>query len=183
MPLITKLLGVRVLEQTVFNDPRGCFVKTFQKCVFDDLQLNNDFEEYFYTKSTKNVIRGLHFQAPPYDHAKLVSVITGTILDVVLDIRLNSPTYNQYQTFELSAENHKSIYIPSGFAHGFCTLGEEATVSYLTTSEHSSNHDKGIRYDSFGFDWPIKDPILSARDLLLPVFNEFKTPFVGEDWL
>jgi len=179
----TKFRSVFVVEQNISHDNRGTFVKTFQKSLFNEHQLQTGFVECFHTKSEKNVIRGMHFQSPPQDHAKLISVIAGTILDVILDIRIDSPTYKQFITLELSEENHQSVYIPSGFAHGFCSLSDEVTVSYMTTSEHSPEHDKGIRYDSIGFDWPIKLPILSIRDLSSPLFNEFESPFNGETGL
>ena len=173
----TKLSGVYILEQSVFKDSRGAFVKIFQESFFSELGLETEFNENYYTRSKEDVVRGMHFQVPPYDHAKLVTVIHGTILDVILDLRKNSPTYGQYETFELSRENRKSIYIPRGFAHGFTVLGDSAIAYYMVTSEYSAEHDCGIRYDSFGFEWPVVDPIISDRDKSFPAFSEFQSPF------
>ena len=173
----TALSGVFILEQSVFKDPRGAFVKIFQESFFKERGLECDFKENYYTRSKEDVIRGMHFQTPPYDHAKLVTVIHGTILDVILDLRKGSPTFGQYETFELSRENRKSIYIPRGFAHGFTVLGESAIAYYMVTSEYNAEHDCGIRYDSFGLDWPVVNPIVSDRDKAFPAFSEFKSPF------
>lgn len=173
----TNLSGVFILEQSVFKDSRGAFVKIFQDSFFRERNLEADFRENYYTRSKEDVIRGMHFQIPPYDHAKLVTVIQGTILDVILDLRKASPTFGHYETFELSRENRKSIYIPRGFAHGFTVLGESAIAYYMVTSEYSAEHDCGIRYDSFGFNWPVSTPIISDRDKSFPPFSEFNSPF------
>ena len=173
----TKFDGVLILEQSVFKDARGAFVKIFQESFFREHGLECGFRENYYTRSKEDVIRGMHFQVPPHDHAKLVTVIQGTILDVILDLRKDSPTFGQYETFELSRENRKSIYIPRGFAHGFTVLGESAIAYYMVTTEYSAEHDCGIRYDSFGFDWPVTNPIVSDRDKSFPAFSEFKSPF------
>ena len=173
----TDLEGVYLLEQSVFKDARGAFVKIYQNSFFGEHGLEGDFKECYYTRSKEEVVRGMHFQSPPADHAKLVTVISGTILDVVLDIRRASPTYGKYETFELSRENGKSIYIPRGFAHGFTVLGESAVACYMVTSEYSPENDMGIRYDSFGFKWPVFNPIVSSRDLSFPSFVDFKSPF------
>ncbi|MCC2631400.1 MAG: dTDP-4-dehydrorhamnose 3,5-epimerase [Patescibacteria group bacterium] len=173
----TDLEGIRVIEPPHFIDERGTFTKTFHKEAFEKESLGTDFQESYYSTSKKNVIRGMHFQSPPQDHAKLVYVTRGSILDVVLDIRKNSPTYGKHLTFELSAENHKAIYIPSGFAHGFLSLEDGTAVTYLQTTMHSPEHDKGIHAHSFGLQWDISKPIMSERDLSFPHFEEFQTPF------
>ncbi len=176
----TNLNGVYLIEPKVFEDNRGQFVKIFHEQTFREKRLSCDFKESFYSTSRKDVIRGMHFQVPPQDHAKLVYVTSGRILDVVLDIRKNSPTYGKYVSVELSDVNRKSIYIPVGFAHGFCVLSEEATVIYMQTTMHSPEHDAGIRWDSFGMNWTIKNPVLSERDRSFPKFEEFDSPFVAE---
>lgn len=173
----TSLEGVYIVEQSVFKDRRGSFVKTFQRSFFDKHGLESDFTENYYTRSKEDVVRGMHFQTPPHDHAKLVTVIQGTILDVVLDLRKGSSTYGKWETFELSRENRKSIYIPRGFAHGFAALSELAIAYYMVSSEYSQDHDKGILWNSFGFKWPVSDPIVSGRDLTFPVFADFCSPF------
>lgn len=176
----TDLEGVYIIEPKVFGDSRGEFVKTFHEQTFREEGLVCDFKESFYSTSRKDVIRGMHFQVPPQDHAKLVYVTFGKILDVVLDIRKNSRTYGKHITVELSDMNRASIYIPSGFAHGFSVLSEEAVVIYMQSTMHSPEHDAGIRWDSFGMDWAIKSPVLSERDRNFPKLKEFKSPFISE---
>ena len=119
----------------------------------------------------------MHFQIPPRDHAKLVTVIQGTIIDVILDIRKNSPTFGRHVEIELSRENRRSIYIARGLAHGFGTLSDSAIAYYMVTSEYSPEHDRGIRFDSFGYRWPISTPIVSDRDLSHVPFDQFVSPF------
>ncbi len=177
----TKLKDVYIIEQNVFKDERGAFIKTFQKSEFEKRGLECDFKENYYTKSKEDVIRGMHFQIPPHDHAKLVTVIQGTIVDVILDLRKNSLTYNQFIAVELSRENRKSIYIPRGCAHGFGVLSDSATAYYMVTTEHNPQADKGILFNSFGFDWAsesgIKNQILSERDKSFIPLEKFESPF------
>jgi len=161
----TQLDGVFEIENKVFEDHRGKFVKTFHEDAFKSHGLEYDFKESFYSVSKKNVLRGMHFQLPPHDHAKLVYVTDGEILDVAVDIRKNSPTFGEYFSTKLSSGNAKSLYMSKGFAHGFLTLSNSATVTYLTTTIHAPEHDSGIRWDSFGFDWwGCDNPIISNRD-------------------
>jgi dTDP-4-dehydrorhamnose 3,5-epimerase len=167
----TNLDGVFVIQNRKFEDHRGLFVKTFHNDVFREAGLETDFKESFYSVSKKHVLRGMHFQLPPHDHAKLVYVSAGEILDVVVDIRKNSQTYGQYVTKNLSSENAQSLYIAKGFAHGFLTLSDTATVIYLTTMFYAPDHDSGVRWDSFGFDWPEFDFIISERDQDLPALK------------
>ncbi|WP_040726089.1 dTDP-4-dehydrorhamnose 3,5-epimerase [Thiomicrorhabdus sp. Kp2] len=162
----TNLDGVFEIENKVFEDIRGKFVKTFHEDVFQSHGLERDFKESFYSTSKKGVLRGMHFQLPPHDHAKLVYVADGEILDVVVDIRKESPTFGQHFSTRLSSENAKSLYMGKGYAHGFLTLTDSATVIYLTTTLHQPDYDSGIRWDSFGFEWPsfTEDLIISNRD-------------------
>jgi dTDP-4-dehydrorhamnose 3,5-epimerase len=173
----TPLHDVYVIAQTVSKDKRGYFVKNFQSSLFAKHNLECDFKESYYTESHKNVIRGMHFQTPPHDHAKLITVISGTIIDVVLDIRKSSKTYGRYFEIELSRDNGKSLYIPRGCAHGFGVLGDMAIAYYQVTSEHNPDHDSGIRLDGFGFSWPIANPVISDRDSAFPALNNFESPF------
>jgi dTDP-4-dehydrorhamnose 3,5-epimerase len=173
----TSLGGVYIIEQDVHKDSRGAFVKMFQRSFFAKYGLEGDYSENYYTRSHEDVIRGMHFQAPPADHAKLVTVIQGTIIDVILDIRKASPTYGKFIEIELSRENRRSIYIPRGCAHGFGTLSETAIAYYMVSSEYDAAHDAGIRYDSFGYDWPIPNPIMSDRDKSFLPFSSFRSPF------
>ena len=173
----TILNGVHVLELKRFGDDRGSFVKIFHQDTWLAEHLPFTLAESYFSVSKRNVIRGMHFQTPPADHTKLVYVTNGTILDVVLDIRVDSPTYGQHISFELSSDNAKMMYIPSGFAHGFLALTDDAAVTYLQTTMHSPANDQGVRFDSLGFDWGVHSPILSARDQQFPTLAEFKSPF------
>lgn len=173
----TALKDVFILKHNEFSDQRGSFVKFFQRSFFESRGIKNGFQEVFYTESKKNVIRGMHFQIPPEDHAKLTTVIDGEILDVVLDLRKSSPTFGKHIKILLSRENRKSIYIPSGCAHGFLSNHDKSIICYMVTTEHSIPHDLGIRWNSFGCDWNIDNPIISERDVSFPTFNEFTSPF------
>jgi len=173
----TDIHGVCVIEQSVHEDFRGSFVKTFHEEVFKEQGLETHFRESYHSESKIGVIRGMHFQVPPYDHAKVATVITGKVIDVVLDIRRNSPTFGKYVVIELSRGNRRSIYIPRGCAHGFLAEEENTIVFYNTTTVYNAGADKGIRWDSFGYKWPLAAPILSARDRSFPPLSEFDSPF------
>lgn len=160
----TNLDGVFEIQNKKFEDQRGVFIKTFHENIFKETGLESDFKESFFSISRKGVLRGMHFQLPPKDHAKLVYVTGGEVLDVAVDIRKGSLTYGQYFATILSQENAKSLYIGKGYAHGFLTISESATIVYLTSTVHSPENDTGIHWDSFGFDWGVKKPILSERD-------------------
>jgi len=173
----TDIEGLFILEPRIFEDTRGKFIKTFTDEFFKDNNLNINIKETYYSISNKDVIRGMHFQTPPYDHIKLVYVPFGSITDVVLDIREKSDTYGKYFSLKLSSDNGKILIIPKGFAHGFKSLEDNTNVTYMQTSCYSANNDEGIRYDSFEFDWDCNKPELSTRDLSFQSLDEFKTPF------
>jgi len=160
----TSLDGIFEIENKKLSDERGVFIKTFHTDAFKEHNLQTDFKESFYSVSKKNVLRGMHFQLPPHDHAKLVYVVDGEILDVVVDVRKESSTFGQFYSTKLSSDNAKSLYIAKGFAHGFLTLSESATVIYSITTVYAPDFDAGIRWDSFGFDWKVNTPIISSRD-------------------
>ncbi len=172
--------GLKIIEANHFQDERGLFHKFFSKDDFSTFGLDFDFKESYYSINKKNVIRGMHFQIPPADHTKLVYVTSGKILDVVLDIRKNSATYGKYFSVELSSAVAKALYIPKGFAHGFLSMEDNTCVHYMQTSCYNKECDYGIRYDSFGFNWNVVNPIVSGRDLTHPLFNEFSSPFTGK---
>ncbi|MCB0310354.1 MAG: dTDP-4-dehydrorhamnose 3,5-epimerase family protein, partial [Bdellovibrionales bacterium] len=151
---------------------------TFHKSSFRKHAIDLNFEESFYSRSLRGVIRGMHFQVPPMQHAKLIYVTEGDILDVAIDLRRSSASYGRFFAIELSAENHKAVLVPCGFAHGFLTKSPFANVVYLQSSEHSPEHDLGIRWDSFGFNWGIESPLLSDRDRNFPSLESFESPFV-----
>ena len=161
----TRLDGVFEIQNKIFEDHRGVFVKTLHKGMFHQAGLDADFKESFYSTSTKGVLRGMHFQLPPHDHAKLVYVTNGEVLDVAVDIRKGSPTFGKTYSTKLSGENGKSLYMRKGFAHGFLTLSETATVVYSTTTVYAPQSDTGILWNSFGFDWgEVDEELLSERD-------------------
>lgn len=165
-----------IIEHIVHKDERGSFIKTFNESSFNEIGIPNiKVRERYFSHSYKNVIRGMHFQTPPYDHLKIVTVARGQIVDVVLDLRKKSETYGKYYNTKLSIG--KSLIIPKGFAHGFIALEDISIVEYNQTTEYSPEHDAGILYSSFGFDWNISNPIISARDLAFPSFASFKSPF------
>jgi dTDP-4-dehydrorhamnose 3,5-epimerase len=161
----TAIEGVKLITLAPLRDDRGWFLKTFHAPTFRASGLESEFPESFVSLSKRNVIRGMHFQRPPHDHAKIVRCLSGRVLDVALDIRSGSRTCLQHVTFTLDAGTPQAVYMPRGIAHGFLTLSEEAVLEYHTSTVHHPASDCGIRWDSFGFDWPLEnEPILSLRD-------------------
>lgn len=177
LSLSQPLSGVHLLQPKVFIDQRGDFVKTYHVREFAALGIEFNPVEEFFSTSRKGVIRGMHFQLPPHDHAKLVYCIRGRVLDVLLDLRKASPSYGKMATAVLSRENHHQFYIPSGIAHGFAALEDDSVMVYKTTTVHAPESDAGIRWDSFGCDWQTAAPIVSVRDNGFPSLAEFLTPF------
>jgi len=177
----TPIVGLKILEPKVFQDLRGRFIKTFNDDFFKEHGVEIEIKESYYSISHKDVIRGMHFQIPPYDHIKLVYVPNGAIIDVVLDIRKGSPTYKKFFKIELSADNGKVLIIPKGLAHGFKSLQDNTNVTYMQTTCYSKEADKGIRFDSFGFDWECDNPKVSDRDISFKRLDEFDSPFVFGD--
>lgn len=173
LPLSDALL----LTLPKFSDDRGAFVKTYQNSIILENGINFQLQESYFSISKKDVIRGMHFQTPPHDHQKIVFCPSGRILDVLLDLRKDSPSYGKYFAQELSAENHLALYIPKGFAHGFKALSENAMTYYLVSSEHNTQHDAGIHYNSFGMDWDCTHPTISQRDSQFPNIDQFLSPF------
>jgi len=176
--LHTAIPGCYELRPRVISDLRGTFVKTFHRDLFSEHRLNVDWPEEYYSVSRQNVLRGLHFQLPPHDHEKLVYCTAGEVLDVVVDLRIGSPTYHQYALFYLSAETARMVYIPRGLAHGFLTLSESATMMYKVASVYAQQYDSGIFGNSAGIDWPVTSPVVSERDAKLPTLAEFASPFI-----
>jgi len=159
------------------EDERGDFVKVLHADNFYENGLQYDFKESYYSTSNQNVIRGMHFQIPPNDHAKLVYAIHGEVTDVLLDLRTSSPTYLKYCSLSLGKDKHNAVYIPNGVAHGFAVRSKMAVLVYLTTTVYNKNSDTGILWNSFDFDWGIEQPIISDRDLGFLSLNEFNSPF------
>lgn len=174
----TPLIGLYILETEKIQDNRGSFQKLFNNEFFQEHGLDGNFKEFYYSVSKKGVIRGMHFQLPPYEHIKLVYVSKGKIKDVVVDIRKNSLTYGQAFSIELDDVKGQYLYIPIGFAHGFLSLENDSIVNYAQTSCYSKKFDSGIIYDSIGFEWEASNPIVSERDLAFERLEKFKSPFL-----
>jgi len=173
----TKLKGCFILKPKVFEDSRGYFFEsfnqnTFNKLIGESVNFIQDNESY----SSKGVLRGLHYQAGEYAQAKLVRVVKGSVLDVAVDIREDSPTYGQHISIELSEENKKQIYIPRGFAHGFIVLSDTAIFSYKCDNFYNKESERGIIYNDkdLNIDWVLnkKEFIVSEKDLQLPILKE-----------
>ena len=173
----TKFNGCYVIDTDIHYDSRGSFTKYYNEKEFLKNGINYAFKEQFFTISNKNVLRGMHFQLPPHEHCKLVSCFSGAVLDVLLDLRKGSSTYGESGSFELSANNGKTLFIPIGVAHGFLSLEDNSGMLYSTSAEYAPDYDAGIRWDSFEYNWPIKNPVVSARDDNQPLFHEIDSPF------
>jgi dTDP-4-dehydrorhamnose 3,5-epimerase len=161
------------MEPVVHGDDRGFFMETWNARRYRDAGLPDHFVQANVSRSAKGVIRGLHYQYPE-PQGKLVTVLEGRIFDVAVDIRSDSPTFRQWAGVELSAGNHRQFYVPEGFAHGFCVLGENALLSYLCTREYSTEHDAGIAWNDadIGIRWPIDPVSLSDKDSNAPLLSQ-----------
>ena len=176
----TKIQDLYIIKPDVFEDERGYFFESFNKEKFKTLGLDLDFVQDNESKSQKNVLRGLHFQKPPFAQGKLVRVVKGAVLDVAVDLRTNSETYGQWEAVELSEENKLMYWIPPGFAHGFLTLRNDTVFTYKCTNVYNKESEGSILWndDSLKIDWNLKqDPILSQKDKEAPIFKEFISPF------
>ena len=168
-----------VIEPRLFNDERGFFYESFNKNNLDKI-VNVVFVQDNESKSYKGVVRGLHFQRPPFEQTKLVRCVSGKILDVAVDLRTNSKTYGKSFSIELSSENNKQLFVPKGFAHGFQVLSETAIVNYKVDNFYNSKSDSGIIWNDKDLliDWKLDiKPILSDKDLKLESFKNLKSPF------
>jgi len=171
------LSGAAVILLPHSEDSRGNFTKVFQDSVFLKNNLDFQLKESYYSFSHQNVIRGMHFQLPPAQHIKIVFCPKGSILDTILDLRKESTTYGKSYSTVLSSTNNKALFIPEGFAHGFKSLENDSMTYYLVSSEYQQEKDTGIKWDSFGMDWEIKNPIISERDNTFIDFKAFRSPF------
>ena len=173
--------GLLLFEPTVFEDARGYFFESFNQKIFEEQGLKKLFVQDNQSRSSFGVIRGLHYQSPPFAQSKLVRVLSGSILDVVVDIRKGSPTYGKTFTIELSASNKKQLYIPVGFAHGFSVLTDTAEVLYKCDEYYNRGAERGILYSctTLDIDWKIPGEarIISEKDQHNPGFQELNTEF------
>lgn len=173
----SSISAIKVIEAFDSADVRGGFTKFYHEDDFQAAGIDFGIKEIYYSVSARNVIRGMHFQLPPYDHAKLVHVIAGRVMDAVVDLRKGSDTYGQYVTFILDGKIKQAIYIPRGFAHGFKALEDNTVMQYCVGSVYNKDADSGIRYDSIGLDWGAQEAIVSDRDKSFISLAEFQTPF------
>ena len=177
MKVVDELLpGACLVRLNRFSDRRGDLIKTYMRSVFEASGIRFDFREEYYSISSKDVIRGLHFQLPPHDHDKLVYCPVGAIEDVLLDLR-TGPGYGKFRSVMLSEDEPTVVVVPKGVAHGFRSLTDRSFVVSKASTEYAPEYDMGIRWDSFGFDWRCEAPILSDRDLRHQAFADFVSPF------
>jgi dTDP-4-dehydrorhamnose 3,5-epimerase len=177
----TKIPEVYIIEPSVFGDNRGYFLESFNLDKFVENVYTVKFVQDNESKSSKGVLRGLHFQKPPFEQAKLVRCIEGKVADVAVDIRKGSPTYGKHITVELSGENKRQLFVPRGFAHGFVVLSESATFAYKVDNSYAPEYDSGIKYDDsdLNINWGLteNEVQLSAKDKNLPAFKDLNSPF------
>jgi len=172
----TELDDVIVVEPKIFGDNRGFFLETYKASEFADNGININFYQDNHSRSTKGVIRGLHFQHFPKPQAKLVRCLHGKIFDVAVDIRPDSKNFGKWFGIELSEENKKMLFIPEGFAHGFSVLSEEAEVLYKASNEYAPELDAGLLWNDkeLNINWHVENPIISEKDKILPTFSQYK---------
>ena len=177
----TAIPDVYIIEPTVFGDHRGYFLESFNLEKFKENVYPIKFLQDNESKSSRGVLRGLHFQKPPFNQAKLVRCIEGSVMDVAVDIRKGSPTYGKHVAVELTGENKRQLFVPRGFAHGFSVLSDSAVFAYKVDNTYAPKYDSGIRYDDqeLNIDWGLtqEDVQLSEKDKNLAFFKDLETPF------
>ena len=177
----TEIEGVVIIEPRIFKDDRGYFYESFSQCEFEEKVCRTTFVQDNQSKSSYGVVRGLHFQKPPYSQSKLVRCVKGKVLDVAVDIRKGSPTYGQHVAVELTEDNHRQFFVPRGFAHGFAVLSETAVFQYKCDNFYAPQADGGISIldESLGIDWqiPMDKALLSEKDTKHPLLKDFDSPF------
>ena len=176
----THIEGLLVITPTIFKDDRGYFFESFNKKLFEEQTKSSvDFTQDNQSKSEKNVLRGLHFQNPPFDQGKLVRVIAGSVLDIAVDIRKKSATYGEHFKIILDTQKHQMLWVPSGFAHGFVSLEDDTIFSYKCTNYYHKDSEGCILYNDseIGINWEVQNPILSAKDKVGENFSTFVSQF------
>ena len=177
----TKISDSIIIEPTVFGDARGYFLESYNQKKFEETIGIISFVQDNESKSSKGVLRGLHFQKPPFEQAKLVRCIEGEVLDIALDIRKNSKTYGKHVSVLLSGENKRQLFVPRGFAHGFLVLSDSATFAYKVDNTYAPDHDAGLHWNDkeLNIQWGMEDNevIVSEKDAELPFFSKFESPF------
>ena len=177
----TDIEGLVIIQPRLFEDQRGYFFESFSEREFAHKVAPVSFVQDNESKSSYGVLRGLHFQKPPYEQAKLVRVVKGRVLDVAVDLRKGSPTYGRYEAVELSEDNHRQLFIPRGFAHGFCVLSDEAVFQYKCDNYYAPQSEGAVRWDDpdLDIDWkiPLEDVILSDKDRNHPCLKDLDDVF------
>jgi dTDP-4-dehydrorhamnose 3,5-epimerase len=171
---------VIVLEAQSFPDARGFFLEMYKRSHFSRVGIGENFVQDNYSHSVRNTLRGLHYQKPPNAQAKLVTVLRGEIFDVAVDIRKGSPSYGRWTSVTLSSAKPEMVYVPVGFAHGFCVLSDEADVFYKVSAEYAPESARGIIWNdsTVGIRWPVSEPVTSAQDAQLPSLKNADNDFV-----
>ena len=175
----TNIEGLIIIEPDVFQDSRGAFFESWNKKSFEEIGINENFVQDNQSISSKGVLRGLHFQNPPFAQAKLVSVIKGAVLDVAVDLRKKSPTYAMHYCVELNQKNHKLFFIPKGFAHGFVALEDDTVFSYKCSDFYNKESEESLLWNDkdLAIDWKINNPIVSEKDSIAKSFKNYKSKF------
>lgn len=173
----SKIPGCFELVFKKLEDKRGSFIKSYHEDLFKKLQAEFKVKEEYFTSSGKNVFRGLHFQDPPKALEKLVYCVSGRVTDYIVDLRLGSPSYGQWVSFELDGDKPRAVFVPVGLAHGFYVHSEPAVMQYKVSETYDVVCDTGISYTSFSFAKDIHDPIISERDAAFVSFENYKSPF------
>src|SRR6185437_11826793 len=175
----TPIPGLKLIKPAVFSDSRGYFTESYNESDFASLGITGKFVQDNRSLSAKNALRGMHFQKPPFAQAKLVQVISGSVMDIVVDIRRKSENYGKYYAVELSADNFLQLYIPEGFAHGFLTLQDNTVFAYKCSDYYNKQSEDGLMWNHalLAIPWGISDPILSGKDQNFIGFDKFISPF------
>ena len=175
----TFIEGLIVIEPSIYADSRGSFFESWNSKKFKEIGINEDFDQDNQSVSLKGVIRGLHFQNPPFAQAKLVRVIKGSVLDVAVDLRKKSKTYGMYYYLVLSEKNNKSFFIPKGFAHGFLSLEDNTVFSYKCSGLYNKKSEESLLWNDkdLNIDWGMQNPIISEKDAFSPTFSILKSEF------
>lgn len=183
MPFIVEksnIPDILTIEPKVFTDERGFFIEVFKKKDFESFGMQDLFVQVNHSSSTRGVLRGLHYQLIPAEQGKLIRCIKGEIFDVAVDIRKNSPWFSKYVGQTLSENNRKMMYVPAGFAHGFCVLSDIAEIEYYCTKEYAPEYERGVIWNDpeLNIAWPLKDPLLSPKDKKFKPFKEIESNFI-----
>ena len=175
----TPIKGLLIIKPAVFSDPRGYFIESYNQTDFSTIGISDQFVQDNRSLSGRGILRGLHFQKPPYAQAKLIQVVSGSVLDIVVDIRKESETYGKHFSIEISGQNFIQLYVPMGFAHGFLTLEDNTVFSYKCANYYNKASEDGLMWNDpfLAIDWGIRDPLLSDKDRNFTGFDKFISPF------